>query len=149
MAADPADSRRLLVTTGRGFYSSDDAGASWKYFKGLIRSYAVPLLVVDGAIYIATAAGPPPSWPLRHEGADALLLRSADYGRSFTPMVRTDGFSHPMRGMVMRLLSNPANTDEFFGVLTDGSVICGNRITGTIRTIAEKLPPAYDVAAIP
>jgi hypothetical protein len=146
---DPADSRRLFVTTGRGFYYSDDAGASWKYLKGLSRSYAVPLLVADGAILIAAAAGPPPSWPMRPEGADALLFQSADSGHSFTPMMRADGLAHPMRGMAMRLLANPANTDEFFGVLTDGSVICGDRTSGIIRTVAEKLPPAYDFAAIP
>jgi hypothetical protein len=146
---DATDSRRLFVTTGRGFYYSDDAGASWTYLKGLSRSYTVPLLVTDGAILIAAAAGPPPSWPMTPEGADALLFQSADRGRSFTTMTRADGFAHSMRGMAMRLLANPADNDEFFGVLTDGSVICGDRITGVIRTIAEKLPPAYDFVVIP
>jgi hypothetical protein len=51
--------------------------------------------------------------------------------------------------MAMRLIANPENADEFFGVLTDGSVIRGDRAAGVIHTIAEKLPPAYDFAAIP
>jgi photosystem II stability/assembly factor-like uncharacterized protein len=149
VAPDPANSRRLFVTSGRGFYYSGDAGASWEYLKGLSRSYTVPLLLADDAIFIAAAAGPPSSWPMRPDGADALLFQSADHGRTFAPMIRADGFAHPMRGMVMRLLANPANIDEFFGVLSDGSVICVDRIPGIIRTLAEKLPPVYDIVAIP
>jgi hypothetical protein len=146
---DPADSRRIFVTTGRGFYTSPDAGASWKYLKGLNRSYTVPLLVTDRDVFIAAAAGPPPLWPMGSDGADALLFQSADHGRTFTPMMHIDGLVHPSRGMVMRLLTSPANHDEFFGVLTDGSVIRGDRVTGIFQTIAEKLPPAYDFAVIP
>jgi len=148
VATDPANSKRLFVTTGRGFYSSDDAGASWNYLKGLSRSYTVPLLVIDGEIIIAGATGPPPLWPMRPNGADALLFQSADHGRSFAPLMWADGFAHPMRGMTMRLLVNPANRDEFFGVLTDGSVIRADRRTGIIGIIAERLPPAYDVVVI-
>ena len=149
VAADPADPKRLFVTTGRGFYFSGDAGASWNYLKGLNRSYTVPLLVADSEIFIAAAAGPPPMWPMRPDGADALLFQSADHGRSFAPMMWADGFVHPMRGMVMRLLANPANDDEIFGVLSDGSIIRADRRTGIIVTIANKLPPAYDFATIP
>jgi photosystem II stability/assembly factor-like uncharacterized protein len=146
---DPTDSRRIFVTTGRGFYTSPDAGASWKYLKGLNRSYTVPLLVTDRDVFIAAAAGPPPLWPMGSDGADALLFQSADHGCTFTPMMHIDGLVHPSRGMVMRLLTSPANHDEFFGVLTDGSVIRGDRVTGIFQTIAEKLPPAYDFAVIP
>lgn len=149
VATDPAHPKSLFVTTGRGFYSSGDAGASWSYLKGLSRSYTVPLLVMDSDIIVAAAAGPPPLWPMRSQGADALLFQSADHGRSFATLMWADGIAHPMRGMAMRLLANPGNGDEFFGVLTDGSVIRADRRTGIIDTIAEKLPPAYDVVAIP
>jgi hypothetical protein len=149
VAVDPDNPRTLFVTTGRGFHYSDDAGASWNYVKGLSRSYSVPLLIVEEEIFIAAAAGPPPSWPMRPDGADALLFHSVDHGHSFTPITWGDGFAHPMRGMVMRLLANPTNYDEFFGALSDGSVIRVDRSAGVIRTIAEKLPPAYDIVAIP
>jgi photosystem II stability/assembly factor-like uncharacterized protein len=149
VATDPTNPKSLFVTTGGGFYSSNDAGASWNYLKGLGRSYTVPLLVMDGEIIVAAAAGPPPLWPMRPQGADALLFQSADHGRSFATLIWTDGVAHPMRGMAMRLLANPANGDEFFGVLTDGSVIRADRRTGIIGTVTEKLPPAYDLAAIP
>lgn len=149
VAPDPADPASLSVTTGRGFYHSDDAGTSWKYLKGLSRSYTVPLLITDGAIFVAGAAGPPPLWPMTPHGADALLFQSIDRGRTFAPLSRPDGVVHPMHGMVMRLLANPENDDEFFGVLTDGSVIRGDRSIGYVHTIAEKLPPAYDFTILP
>ena len=149
VASDPADSRHLFVTTGRGFYASADAGVSWKYLKGLTRSYAVPMLVTDSDIFIAAAAGPPSLWPMNSTGADSLIFHSTDRGRTFAPMVRTDGMAHPSRGMVMRMLTNPANHDQFFGVSTDGSVIRGDRVSGIVESIVENLPPAYDFAVIP
>jgi photosystem II stability/assembly factor-like uncharacterized protein len=149
IAPDPADPRVLFVTTGRGLYRSDDAGTSWEYLKGLSRSYTLALLIADGAIIVAAAAGPPPLWPMGSDGADALLFQSADGGRTFAAMSRPDGLVQPMRGMVMRLRANPENADEVFGVLTDGSVIRADRIAGTIHTVAEKLPPAYDFTVIP
>ncbi|HEY1849494.1 MAG TPA: hypothetical protein VGG60_00600 [Candidatus Binataceae bacterium] len=149
VAADPSDPQSLFVTTGRGFYFSNNAGASWKYVKGFSRSYMVPLLIAGETIVVAAAAGPPSMWPMAPGGADALLFRSVDRGRSFIPMVWDDGVAHPMRGMVMRLLGNPANANEFFGVLSDGSAIRVDQRSGIIRTIANRLPPAYDFAVIP
>jgi hypothetical protein len=64
-------------------------------------------------------------------------------------MVLEDGIAHPMRGMIMRLLGNPENGDEFFGVLSDGSAIRVDQRTGIIRTITNRLPPAYDFTIIP
>jgi hypothetical protein len=149
VAPDPTAAKRLFATTGKGLYISGDAGASWNYVKGLGRSYTVPILISEGAIVVAAAAGPPPMWPMAPRGADALLFQSIDRGRNFTPLILSDGVAHPMRGMAMRLLANPAVADEFFGVLSDGSVIRVDQRTGIIRTIADRLPPAYDFSIIP
>jgi photosystem II stability/assembly factor-like uncharacterized protein len=148
VATEPADPKTIFVTTGRGLYHSSDSGASWNYLNGLSRSYTIPLLITESAIYVAAAAGPPPLWAMAAGGADALLFRSDDRGRSFAPMVCEDGIAHPMRGMVMRLLANPENGDEFFGVLSDGSAIRGDQRSGVIRTITDRLPPAYDFTMI-
>ncbi|MEA2648633.1 MAG: hypothetical protein QOG61_1068, partial [Candidatus Binataceae bacterium] len=59
-----------------------------------------------------------------------------------------DGIAHPMRGMIMRLLANPENGDEFFGVLSDGSAIRVDQRSCVIRTIIDRLPPAYDFTMI-
>jgi hypothetical protein len=49
----------------------------------------------------------------------------------------------------MKLRENPADGNEFFGVLSDGSAIRVDQHNGVIRRIADRLPPSYDFAIIP
>ncbi len=149
VASDSSDPKTLFATTGRGFYFSTDAGGSWDYVKGLSRSYMIPLLITEDAIFVAAAGGPPSMWPMALAGADALLFRSTDRGRSFVPMATDDGIANSMRGMVMKLRANPANRNEFLGVTSDGTAIRVDQRNGVIRTIADRLPPAYDFAILP
>jgi photosystem II stability/assembly factor-like uncharacterized protein len=151
IVVDTEDSRRLYVTTGRGVYHSNDAGASWTYVRGLSRSYTVPLLVRSGPeapIYTAAAAGPPPLWSMGAVGADALMFRSEDRGNTFRTIASGDGSTHATRGMIMRIVAAPDN-GTLFGVLSDGSVIRVDEHTEEVTPIAEKLPPAYDLAVLP
>ncbi|MGH7780907.1 MAG: WD40/YVTN/BNR-like repeat-containing protein [Candidatus Binataceae bacterium] len=149
VAADPADSRRLYATTGRGFYVSENAGASWRHVRsGINRTYTVPLLVDGDAgatIFTAAAAGPPPTWSGSHSGADAIVYQSRDRGASFTPLA-VEHMSG--RGMVMRLRSDPRRAG-FIGVTTDGQVIRTLEGGGAVAAIAEKLPPAHDLVTLP
>ena len=96
----------------------------------------------------AAAAGPPPTWSGSIRGADAILFRSGDRGASFHPI--GNGF-RPQRGMLMRLRPMPDDSGEFFGVANDGTVIRGyeNGEVAEPATIAEKLPPAYDLVTVP
>lgn len=151
VVVDTEDSRRLYATTGRGLYHSSDAGASWTYVRGLSRTYTVPLLVREGRsapIYTAAAAGPPPMWSMGAVGADALMFRSDDRGNSFRTIASGDGSTHATRGMVMRLVAAPGN-GTLFGVLSDGTVIRVDEHSEEVTPIAEKLPPAYDLAVLP
>ncbi|MGH7917952.1 MAG: WD40/YVTN/BNR-like repeat-containing protein [Candidatus Binataceae bacterium] len=148
IAVDPADSRRLYATTGRGFYYSTSGGNSWQFVKGLSRGYAVPLMVRgEGVIYIAAAAGPPPLWSLGALGADAVIFRSTDQGRGFTPLAGEAGGMYRTRGMVMRFLPMPG-AHEFYAALSDGSIISIDEPNERILTVAEKLPPVYDMIAL-
>jgi photosystem II stability/assembly factor-like uncharacterized protein len=150
LAVDPGDSRRLYATTGHGLYASSNAGTSWHYVKGLSRPYTIPLAVrggSTGAIYTAAAAGPPPTWSVGLGGADALIFRSNDGGTTFQPIETADGSVHASRGMVMRLLEDAEG--GLIGVLSDGTIIRLSENQRAISTIAEKLPPAYDLAFLP
>jgi hypothetical protein len=150
VAPDPADRSRLYATTGRGFYLSATSGATWTQPKALDRSYVVPLLALAGGIiYVAAAGGPPPTWSMDQIGADALIFRSIDHGQSFKPIEQSDGITHPTRGMVMRLVTQPGEDGVLFGALSDGGVIKIDERDGTYAVIAEKLPPAYDLAVLP
>ncbi len=149
VSVDARDSRLLYATTGNGFHRSDNGGASWRRITdGIDRTYTVPLLIVGGdsaTIFTAAAAGPPPTWSVGHAGADAMLFRSDDQGRSFAPIPTEHVWG---RGMVMRLRRDPEGT-AFFGVTNDGYVIRATDRCATVTAIAEKIPPAYDMVTLP
>jgi photosystem II stability/assembly factor-like uncharacterized protein len=149
IAIAPEDRNRLYATTGSGFYLSESGGSSWRHVtQGISRSYTVPMLVDDtdsGAIYVAAAAGPPPTWRMGEHGADALMFRSLDRGNSFEPVAGENG---PMRAMIMRFAADPAEAGRFFAVTTEGAVTRVSKQGESIVPVAEKLPPAYDLVAI-
>jgi len=151
VSVDPVDPRRLYATTGRGFYISVNAGSSWKQVRvGFNRSYTVPLLVMGNeriAIFTAAAAAPPPMWRVGARGADSVMFRSDDHGATFRPVER-GACVH--RGMPMRFRTAPGTSDDFFGVCDDGTVMRGfANGESTLATVAEKLPPAYDLVVVP
>jgi photosystem II stability/assembly factor-like uncharacterized protein len=150
VAVDPQNRKRLYATTGAGFYISENRGGSWSQVKrGLCRSYTVPLFVTSGEssrVFTAAAAGPPPFWSTGPAGADAVIFRSLDAGQSFEAL----GDSVlPERGMVMRLKADPESEGDFFAVTTDGSVIRTREMGGTATLVSERLPPVYDLVALP
>ncbi|HUN56757.1 MAG TPA: hypothetical protein VMU41_01460 [Candidatus Binataceae bacterium] len=150
VAADPSDRTRLYVATGRGLYVSADRGASWSRAKGLSRHYAVTLFADrhdSGSLYLAAAAGPPPQWSVGSRGADAMLFRSSDHGSSFVPF-GVNGDAGPSRAMLMRLAAGREGEGVMYGAFNDGSIVRINERQASIRTIAEKLPPAYDLITL-
>jgi photosystem II stability/assembly factor-like uncharacterized protein len=151
VVVDPENSRRLYATTGRGFYVSNNAGGSWRHIKaGFNRGYTVPLLVIgseQGSIYTVAAGSPPPMWRVGMRGADSIMFRSGDGGESFQIVER--GVT-AQRGMIMRLRAASQASADFFGVSDDGTVthfVPEGEGTAPI-TIAEKLPPAYDLVIV-
>jgi len=150
VAVDPQDPRRLYATTGAGFYISENRGGSWSKIKrGFCRSYTVPLFVAAGdtsRVFTAAAAGPPPFWSTGPSGADAVMFRSLDAGESFQAL---GDDALPERGMVMRFKADPENEGDFFAVTTEGSVIRTREMAASAMLIGERLPPAYDLVALP
>jgi photosystem II stability/assembly factor-like uncharacterized protein len=150
VAVDPQNRKRLYATTGTGFYFSDNRGNSWsKVKRGLCRSYTVPLFVTAGEssrVFTAAAAGPPPRWSTGPAGADAVMFRSLDAGQSFQAL---GDDSLPQRGMMMRFRADPENEGDFFAVTTDGCVIRTRDVGETASIVGERLPPAYDLVAVP
>jgi hypothetical protein len=150
IAPDPADRMRIYAATGRGIYVSADRGSSWNRARGLSRNYAVTLLAggCDGtSLYLAAAAGPPPEWCIGSRGADGMLFRSSDHGATFAPF-GPDGAASPTRAMLMRIAPGEDGDDVMYGAFNDGSIVRINERQGSIKTIAEKLPPAYDLIAL-
>jgi photosystem II stability/assembly factor-like uncharacterized protein len=145
IAVDPTDSRRLYATTGRGFYRLDASGSWTLIRRGVDRPYVVPLLVDGGGtVYIAGAAGAPPTW-MSH-GADPMLFVSDDHGTSFRPIAAAEGMC---RGMVMAFLHSELSPETLFAVTSDGKVLRWGPREEEIVELASNLPPAYALAALP
>lgn len=153
LAVDPDDPARLFAAAAAGVYYSATGGASWSRAGGLTRRWAIALLPVgagaQAAVFAAAAATPPPLWAMGPAGADALLFRSLDRGRTFAPIVSADGLAHPARGATMRLVANPEDPNDIFGAVSDGSIVRIDGRAGVGRVIAERLPPVYDLIVTP
>ncbi len=55
-----------------------------------------------------------------------------------------------MRAMVMRLRPDPAGSDgDFFALPTDGSIVRMNEGGENLQLIGDRLPPVYDLVALP
>jgi len=149
VATDRREATHLYATTGRGFYRSGDGGKSWRQVAdGIDRPYTVPMIAnaAEGeTIFIAAAAGPPPMWSVGPVGADAAIYRSVDRGGSFEQIAVEQGLG---RGMVMRMRPDPERSG-FFAVSNSGAVLRLSEDGAHAVPIAEKLPPAYDLAIIP
>jgi photosystem II stability/assembly factor-like uncharacterized protein len=150
VVVDPQNRKRLYATTGAGFFLSENRGGSWRHVtRGLSRAYTVPLFTASGeqgTVYTAAAAGPPPFWSAGPSGADALIFRSTDGAQSFESLGKG---SISERAMVMRFRADPENTEAFFAVTNDGSVIRTRGVADGTSTIAQRLPPAYDLVTLP
>jgi photosystem II stability/assembly factor-like uncharacterized protein len=97
LAADPANSQRILLGTSAGqIYQSDDGGKTWQRFVriGKGNDYVVDHIVFDpkqlGTIYVA-------AWTLEHEGGS--VFKSTDNGQSWQPLSAMEGKS--VRAMAM------------------------------------------------
>jgi photosystem II stability/assembly factor-like uncharacterized protein len=98
---DPANPRRLVVATGghdsrlgrapgRALYASDDAGVTWTptamNFPG---EYSVPLVRDPhdpNRLYSALASATQGQWRRRESGAEAVMIRSEDGGKTWQRM---------------------------------------------------------------
>lgn len=153
LAIDPGDPSRMVVATGAGVYFSATGGASWSRAAGLIREWAIALMFAGAgagrSIFASAAAAPPPLWAMGPVGADAMIFRSFDQGRTFAPLVYAGGAARSGRGAAMRFAMNPDDPNDIFAAVSDGSIVRIDAAAGVARLIAERLPPVYDVLVIP
>lgn len=118
----PEESNRLYVTTGAGFYLSENGGQSWEFIETGDRSYVVPLAVhpEDREVLLtAGAATPPPAWR-GPKGAGAFVFKSTDRGRSWEA---ARGNRFPLHGMIMALAFDPDDPERVYGGSTHGEIL--------------------------
>ncbi|WP_306055623.1 WD40/YVTN/BNR-like repeat-containing protein [Natronococcus wangiae] len=72
-----------IASCGDGLYQTRDAGQSWmRVDTNLEHRYFREAFAFDGQLYAAAARGPPGTWS-GEDGADAVLLESANHGETF------------------------------------------------------------------
>lgn len=80
---DPTTPGRLFAVTGRGFYASENGGASWeRRMDGVVRGYTIGLAINAeraGEVMIASGDRPP--------GLNAAVYHSLDAGRSWVELI--------------------------------------------------------------
>lgn len=114
----PARPERVYVTTGEGFYRSDDEGMSWqasavtsgpRYTMGLSAHPSEPDRVI-----VSAAAGPPPAWSGKI-GANCEVRLSTDAGKRFRTVAKG------LRGGVQRkalVINQKVPSEVVFGTST-------------------------------
>jgi hypothetical protein len=74
------------------------------------------------------------------------MFRSLDGGETFEALGND---TLPERGMVMRFKADPESDGGFFALTTDGLVIRTRESAASATVVGERLPPAYDLVALP
>jgi photosystem II stability/assembly factor-like uncharacterized protein len=140
----PAEGDRLYATTGGGFYRSDDGGGHWRHLTaGIDRGYTVPFIAPSqqpGRLYVAAAAGPPPTWG---RGADAAIYRSDDGGERWT---RLDQGLPPRLDTMVMALAGGGDGDLY---AASGAAVFSSADGGeTWRSAAQELPSVRALAVL-
>jgi photosystem II stability/assembly factor-like uncharacterized protein len=141
---DPRGRERMLATTGRGTYRTDNSGASWTRLEyGIGGGYAVPIAQHPDRperVYVGAAENGPPAWKgpkgprtgpftasrysrdLSEQvgGAHAWVLRSDDGGDTWRVLEQGLPGGNPF--MISGLAIDPRDAERVFATYTDGSV---------------------------
>ncbi|HUZ77993.1 MAG TPA: sialidase family protein [Chloroflexota bacterium] len=144
IALRPSQPDELFMTTGIGFYRSEDAGLTWTHVTGPESRVGYPDQLVfspldDSVVYHSGARRDPMTW--RQSGrADATVLRSHDAGRTWEPAGR--GLPDQMRHNIeaMGVAGYPGGYMLFIGD-TGGNVFASEDEAESWTLIAEGLAP--------
>ncbi len=133
---DPSAPQRMFVATGgsqsrqgqvegRALYASSDGGQSWMpTAMEFDQEYSVPLTMSPrdpNVLYSALAHGNPSRWRGRESGAEGLLIRSRDGGRSWQQMAKDlPGLD---REFAEAIVVDPAETGRVYVGLRSGTFL--------------------------
>jgi photosystem II stability/assembly factor-like uncharacterized protein len=148
LVLDPRQPDVLYMTTGVGFYRSDDGGETWERRTDRSTRIAYPdaLLVSPrdpNLLFMAGSNQSPGEWRTSHD-ASAAIMRSRDGGRTWE--VLTNGLPSHIRGNIeaMSIYAWPGGYALFTGD-TDGAIYASDDEGDTWTCIANDLSPVSKV----
>lgn len=132
---DPRDTNALFIATGghdfrkgqapgRALYRSRDGGASWEpTAMDFPHEYSVPLVMHPkdpSVLFSALANGQPGQWRKRESGAESMLIRSKDGGKSWQALngtMSTSGKDFPEA-----IALDPADPNRVYAAMRGGEL---------------------------
>ncbi len=135
IVVDPRDTNSLFIATGghdfrlgqapgRALYSSRDGGESWTpTAMDFPHEYSVPLVMHPknpNVLFSALAKGQPGQWRKRETGAESMLIRTTDGGKSWQPLngtMSTQGKDFPEA-----IALDPADPNRVFAAMRGGEL---------------------------
>jgi len=144
LTVHPSEPRRLRMTCGIGFYSSDDGGTTWKRHtdqSSPVGGYP-DLLVVhprqSDLLFMSAGGSEPGAWRRTHR-ADARVSKSRDGGRTWDVLTR--GISDRLAGSIEAMcLEDWGASFSVFVATTEGEVYASEDGGESWSQIASGLP---------
>jgi photosystem II stability/assembly factor-like uncharacterized protein len=140
----PSHPDEVLMTSGMGFYHSDDGGLTWEHRTGLDWRIGYPDQLVfspldDRVVFMAGARHQPGDWR-RDDSANAIVMKSTDAGRTWRESGA--GFPSPMRHNIeaLTVAGYPGGYTLFAGD-TGGNVYASDDEAANWNVIASGLGP--------
>jgi photosystem II stability/assembly factor-like uncharacterized protein len=144
----PSKPDEIFMTSGMGFYHSDDGGETWEHRTGLEWRIGYPDQLLfsphdDRVVYMAGARHQPGDWR-RDNSADAIVVKSTDAG--LTWQEQGSGLPAPMKHNIeaMTMAGYPGGYVLFAGD-TGGNVYASEDEAATWTLIASGLKPVSKV----
>ena len=142
---------RLGTAAGRALYRSANGGVSWSPLAmEFQQEYGIPIATHKDApdvLFSVVAAGTPSTWRAKEQGADALLIRSADAGDSWH--VLETGYPEIQRDFPGSIAMSPSDARNVFVATRRGHVYESKNSGDSWQDIGIHVPPVMAMTVTP
>lgn len=161
IAIDPSNSDCLFVATGghdyrkgtapgRSLYKSMDAGESWHpTAMEFQQEYSVPLAIHSShpeIIYSALANGTPGQWKRQPKGAEAIIIRTQDSGRTWKSL--TEGLQETQGTFAEAIALDPDDPNHVYAGLRNGAIYTSDNGGDSWKNLNVDLPNISDIQCV-
>jgi photosystem II stability/assembly factor-like uncharacterized protein len=156
---DPNDSDHIVIATGghdsrqgnvkgKAFYTTYDAGETWKPLAmNFAQDYSLPLVPKPGSpevLYASLAFSTPGAWRRRPEGANGIMIKSKDNGETWDELNLTNIPNHSLSMVTAVSVDNGQPTSVVAG-FASGTMITSDDDGDSWEVISPKVSGLSDL----